>query len=871
MRRVLLGLLSRLRGILFRRASDLEMDEELSFHVEMETEKYMREGLDAPEARRRALAAFGGMERHRQRLREGRQVPLLEPLWHDVQFGFRSLAHHPGLSLIAAVTIALGVGATTTVFSAVEAILLRPLPIPGVEGLVTLQERRGGLVASGIEGMLIPYDRYEVYRDATAEIFSSLAAHRLVDAYSLRLADATIAVNGAATSGNYFQTLGVPLAMGRPYASDDAHEIVISHDLWVSRFGADPGVIGRTVGLNGHSMVVVGVAPAGFGGTTFVAGKVWAPASIRGQDGTEWDTRMVPLGRLRSGVSIGQASAVVDALSKSIPPEEGTTVRAARVEPVAALPRMVRAYLTSFLRMLLAMATLVLFIAAANIAGIMLARGVARRRDMAVRLALGSGRARMIRHLLAESLLLFAAGGGLGLGLAWLGMVWLSNLPLPPQAPDMIFSFAPDRRVLGFALAITGVTGMAFGLLPALRSSRPDLVAALKVGAGGSAGGNGVMRSIFVGGQVALAVTLMLAAALFARSLRAGLSVDLGFDPVGVVTARVPARGDLARTREFQEALQERVQALPGVEAVSWAQDVPLSGLRSFGVVRRPDAPDGTDVNAQYNIVSLSFFETLRIPLVAGRGFTRADAQGARRVVVINRTLADRLWPGESPLGRRLSGLVGEAVVVGVTGPGKYTFVTEPPAPFVYMPSLQASQRTLAILVLAPGAEAATLRALRGLLHDVDPNVALEMPMLLQDLVGTSVLPQRLASELVGAFGVAGLILSALGIYGVLAYRVEQRTREIGVRRALGATSRRVVGEVLWCGGLLGAVGCLIGVALGAGLALVVRSFLFGIQPLDPLTFMAVPVLLLAVALVASLLPAARAAAIEPAVALRSE
>ncbi len=871
MRRALRGLRARLRDALLRGAADREMDEELRFHVDMETEKYLAQGLDPAEARRRALAAFGGVERHRARLRDGRRVPLLEPLWHDLRFGVASLVREPGTSLVAMATIALGVGATTVVFSTANGMLLRPLPIPGIERMVVLEESRNGMVSSGIEGMLIPYERYMAFREAAGDVVASLAAHRLVDAFSLRLPEATVAVGGALTSGNYFQTLGVRPELGRAYSADDADEIVLSHELWVSRFDADPAVVGRTVGLDGHSVVVVGVAPAGFGGATFVADEVWAPIGLRGEGRKGWDTRVAPLGRLRDGMSIESASSVVDAIARRIPPEEGTTVTSARLEPLRAVPTEARGYLRGFLGMLLGMALLVLLIAAANVAGVMLARGLARRREMAVRLALGAGRARIVRHLLAESLLLSAVGGLAGVGLAYLGAAWLSALPLPPQAPDLRFTFTPDRLVLAFALAVAGTTGVLFGLVPALRASRPDLVPALKTGTAGSVGGDGALRNVFVGGQVALAVTLLLTAMLFARSLRAGLSADVGFDPQGMIAATVSVGGDAERGRAFQEALLERVRALPGVEAAAWAQYVPLSGGRSNGDVRRPDAPGAPRTNASYNIVTPGYFETMRIPIVAGRGFTPADAEGAERAVIVNQTLADRMWPGASPLGHRLTGVVGDAVVVGVTAAGRYAFVTEPPTPFAYLAAPQHYRPTMALHARAPGAEAETLRALGAIVHDMDPDIAVKLPLRLRDLVGTSVFPQRFAAQLVGAFGLVGLILAALGIYGVLAYQVSRRTRELGVRRALGATAGQVTWLVLYRGALVSGAGCLVGVAAGAALARAARSFLFGVRPLDPVTFTAVPLLLFAVALLASWLPASRASSVEASEALRGE
>lgn len=874
--RSMTGLRARLHDALFRRAADRAMEDEIRFHIERETEKNLLAGYAPAEARRRAIVSFGGVERHREGLRDLRRIPVLDPLSQDVRHGARFLVRAPGLALVAVVTIALGVGATTTVFSAVNVLLLRPLPFAGADRVGSIQEQRSGMVSTGIDGMRLPYFRYLEYREATTDIFESLAAHRHEEHFSLRLADATLAVNGSLTSGNFFETLAVRPALGRAYSTDDANEIVISHLLWATQFGSDPGVIGRTVGLDGRVVTIAGVAPAGFGGATFVADLLWAPVGVRGVAHDSWDVRMVPVGRIRDGVPFERAAAAVNAVALRIPPnEDGTTVRAARFDRVAVVPGSARTAVSGFFGMMLGMALLVLLIAAANVAGIMLARGFARRRELAVRLALGAGRGRVVRHLLAESMVLFTLGGALGVWLAYIGTAWLARIPLPPQVPPVLLDLAPDARVLAFAVVLTGLTGMVFGLVPALRTSRPDLVTALKSGAPGSVGSDGRGRSIFVGAQVAFAVTVLLTAMLFARSLRQGLRTDIGFDPDGVVAATIdlgpPLDYDSERGYAFQRTLLERVRALPGVESAALSQYVQLSGMRSGGNVRRADEPS-LNTHAAYSAVTPDYFATMRIEIVAGRGFTDADDAGAAPVVVINRTLAERLWPGESPIGHMVTGLTREpAQVVGVTEAGRYTFVTEEPSAFVFQPYHQVYRHVMSIHARAPGAEAATLRGLADQVRALDPDIAIGTAIPVRDLVGMSLLPHRVAAQFVGAFGVVGLILAALGIYGVLAYEVARRTRELGIRRALGASSVRVVGVVVRRGGLVAAVGCVIGTALGAAVAMAVRSQLFGIRPLDPVTFMAVPAVLFGAALLASCVPAVRANAVQPSEALRTE
>jgi predicted permease len=850
------------------------MDEELRFHVEMETEKHVRAGLDPHEARRRALVAFGGVERHRERLREGRGIPLVEPLFRDVRFAVRGLGREPILALVASLTIALGVGATTSVFSVVNAVLLRPLPIPDVERLRIVREERSGAISTGVEGMRIAFSRYQTYREGTGDVFESMAAQRL-DVLALRLDDVTLSVNGALTSGNYFSTLGVRPILGRSYSADDAPEIVISYDLWLARFGGSAGAVGSLVHLDGRAVSVVGVAPPGYRGATVWPDDLWVPVRFRDLDPEAWGMRVVPFGRLADGVGAEAAEARVHALGTRVPAEPQTTVRAVHLEPVTTVPAQGRGAVQGFLAMLLGMALLVLLIASANIAGVMLARAFARRREVAVRMALGSGRARLVRHLLTESLLLFALGGVAGVGLAVAGTRWLSSLPLPPQVP-IVLDFAPDLTVLAFALVVTGITGVVFGLIPAVQASRPDLVPALKAGGHGASAGDGRLRYAFVGGQVAFAVLLLLTATLFARSLRAGLRADLGFDPAGVVVATVdlgpPHEYDADGRERFFRTLVEGVRESPGVEKVALGAKVLLSGDRESSDVRVPGDPEGARGNAAFNWVDEAYLETMGVVLVAGRWIAASDVEGSAPVAVVNQRLADMLFPGQNPLGQRItSGLGGEREIVGVARDGRYVFITESPAAYIYLPYAQARRSVMALHVKAPGAEGAALRAIADQVRALDPDVALHQAAPLGELIGFSLFPHRFAAQLVGVFGLVGLILAAMGIYGVLAFQVARRSREFGVRRALGARAADIVRLVVGGGGLVALGGCLAGMAGGAVIAKLLQSFLFGIEPLDAATFLGVPLLLAAVALIASLAPALRATRVEAVVALREE
>jgi predicted permease len=527
-----------------------------------------------------------------------------------------------------------------------------------------------------------------------------------------------------------------------------------------------------------------------------------------------------------------------------------------------------------FSGLLLLMALLVLLIASANIASMLLARSVVRQREVAIRLAIGAGRARIVEHLLAESLVLFLAGGAAGVGLAYLGTSWVERMPLP-LGIELGVRLVPDARVLLFALAMTVGFGTLFSLLPALRASRPDLVPSLREGTpGGGTGARG--RSAFVTAQVAMSVFLLLAATLTARSLQKALTMEVGFDGDGVVVAStdLEAHGyEAARGRAFYRQLVERVRGLPGVESVGLSQVVLMGGDAYGDDITSPDDNPGSvgRSNARHTIVDPGFFDVMRIELVAGRGFPDADVEGGVPVTVVNETVAERLWPGENPLGKRLRRGGVDHEVVGVSRDGKYTFVGEGPIAFTFRPFAQSYTGTMTLHARAPGATAATLRGIREAVRTLDADVAVEDAVELSEITGLSLLPYRFTAQLMGVFGLTGLLLVAIGLYGVLAFQVAQRTREIGVRRALGAREADLVRQVVSRGARLAAVGCAAGLVFGGASSHVLRSVLLGLQPLDPPTFLGVPVVLFAVALAASWIPALRAARVQATVALRHD
>ncbi|HEX7241058.1 MAG TPA: ADOP family duplicated permease, partial [Longimicrobiaceae bacterium] len=631
-----------------------------------------------------------------------------------------------------------------------------------------------------------------------------------------------------------------------------------------------------------REMTVVGIAPAGFGG--ILAGlpvDVWVPEAAyrRGAPAAEEAGRtswLVMVGRLRPGVSREQARAALEVIAKRVPPEqEGTTIRGVRVDAHSGVPAERREMLAGFLGMLLATAGLVLLIACTNVAGMGVARAVARRRETAIRLAIGAGRARLVRQLVTETVLLFLVGGAAGLLLA----LWLSEMLSafrPPVPVQVAFDLGVDWRVFGFAMALALGTGVIFGLVPALGASRPDLVPALKEGRE-APGRRGRLRSGFVVAQLAMSLLLLVTAGLFVRTLRSALAEEPGFDPDGVVVAQLglSAHGyDAARSAELYGRLRERLEADPGVRSVAAARFAPMSGNVMATTIEPQDVRPGArgePVPVGVDPVGPGYFETLRIPVLAGRAFTARDAPGTAPVAVVNQALAARLWPGESPIGRRVrvNGTVRE--VVGVARNAKYEGHRDEREAHLYLPLAQNGSANLTVIVRSRGGAAGGLEAIRRELRALDPDVALREASPLPALVGLSLFPQRLAAGFIGVFGAVGLLLAAVGLYGILAHGVAQRRREIGVRIALGARAGDVLRMVVRSGLALTAVGIAVGLAAALALTRLLSGMLYGVTATDPVTFAAVPLLLLGVALLASYLPARRATRVDPMVALRAD
>ena len=817
----------------------------------------------------------------------------MDAFLQDLRFGARQLARTKAVSLAAILCIAIGVGANTTIFSVVNAILLRPIPgVPDATGLLEMGRAQPG--EPPMDTMSYPTwrDVIEGTREQAEIALWSFAP------LALGGEGEPDVVLGFSVTPSYFSVLGLTAERGRFFDQQEGRVesaqslAVISHGLWERRWGGAEGVVGSTVRINGTPATIVGVAPEGFGGhLSVIAGDIWVPLGMRAAGladqeslGGRFNSFLLGIGRLAPGASLESAqaagSAVMASLRAEFPRLEGTDVGMA---PLGSLPGFIQLLATMFLGALMVVVGLVLMIACINVAGMLLSRGALRRREIAVRLAIGAGRGRLVRQLVTESLLLFVAGGGLGV----IGAVWAARALsawTPPTPPPFVLSFdlALDGRVLGFSLLLTLATGLLFGLGPALRSTRPDLVGALKDETTGDVRRTR-LRAVLVGGQVAMTVLLLVAAGLFLRALVNARNIDPGFDPDGVVTMTVDLElhgYDEEAGHRFFRQLREELEAIPVVERASVAALLPLGvpSSMSFGGVNvqgfEPPADDSS-WDADLNVVSPGYFETLRIPLLQGRDFDERDIGGAPRVAIVNAAMANHFWPEGDAVGKTF--LTGsfergtEWQVIGVARDSKYSSLGGDTPFFTYMSLEQNYRSNMSLQVRTREGAAAPLAEIRSVISRLDPDLPFLEVVGLREYVEVGFLPQRIAGSVAGLLGLVGLLLGAIGVYGVTAYAVNQRVREIGVRKALGARRGEVVRMVVRQGMFAPLVGMAVGLALALAASRLLEAFLMGISPLDPLTFGAVLALLAAVTVFANWLPARRAAATDPMIALRHD
>ncbi|HJP93204.1 MAG TPA: ABC transporter permease [Pyrinomonadaceae bacterium] len=816
----------------------------------------------------------------------------MNSLLKDVRYAVRGLVKRPGFVAIAVITLALGIGANTAIFSLVNTVLLRSLPVDRPNEIVSVAVRGKDDSMSAFS-----YPNYKDFRDRN-DVLSGLLVYRFVP-LSLSRGDTNERVWGYEVSGNYFDVLDVKPFQGRTFLPEEdqtklSHPVVvISYDSWKRRFNGDPNLVGKDIVLNNHQFRVIGIAPQGFKGTEFVySPEIWMPVSMMewAEPGATWlDDRdsknLFGVGRLKSGVSARQAEASLNLLSRQLAKEypdtnEGQSIRL--TPPGFILPDL-RGAVVNFSWVMMAAVGLVLFVTCTNLAGLLLARATDRRKEIAIRLAMGANRLRLIRQLLTESVLLSFVGGGVGLLLAlWIIRVLLAMKP-PIDFP-LALDVTVDWRVLLFSLSVSIGAGAIFGLAPALQATRPNILGTLKDTAAQGGAGRTRLRSALVVTQIAISMVVLIAAGLVVRTLQQLQTMNPGFDTQNALTMSfdLGLQGyDEARGQQFYRQLAERVQSLPGVESAAVSSYIPLSlnyNGRNAYIEGKP-AERGENVPVAMNgEAGPGFFKTMRTRVLQGREFTEEDQAKSERVALVNETFVRRLMPelqttGEA-LGRRFSfqSAGGPFVrIVGIVKDGKYFNIAEDPRPFVWTPISQDYSAQGILIVRSKGNPDSLFASVRGEVQALDPNLPLFDVKTLNEHMKLALFPAKVAATVLGVFGLVALMLSAIGVYGITSYAVAQRTHEIGVRLALGAQLSDVLRLVLRHGLKLTIIGAVIGL-LGAYVATrAITSVLYGVSATDPLTFGGVSLLLVGVALVACYVPARRATKVEPLIALRNE
>jgi predicted permease len=879
---------SRIYGLLRKNRIEQEMEDEMRFHLLMRTRENIERGMRPDEAERAARRRFGNVGRIKDLAHDIKGGGFMETLLQDMRYGARMLLRNPGFTLIAVITLALGIGVNTAIFSVVNALLLRPLSgVADPERLVQVGRQYSDKSYLSDSS----YPDYLDYREQNT-VMSGLAL-LAPTSFNISTGQEAERVEGELVSGNFFDVLGVRPAHGRLIAPIDeqgagaSQVAVLSHRLWRHRFGGDPSVIGKTVKLDGHDFTVIGVADEGFDGTKVGAQfDVWAPLlTLRQTDPKRFENRrpswLEMFGRLKPGVTIEQARAEFGAINERLKLSYPQFHAGVGLHPDLGRDTEVRKAVRRFAYVPFAAVGIVLLIACANVAGLLLARAAARQKEIGIRLSLGAGRARIVRQLLTESLTLALLGGGGGLAIGlWLTEGMRRLLPERYLWLSFKLDFGVDWRVFGFTLAIAVLTGALFGLVPALQASKPDLVPALKdARPAGQRGGKTGFRGALVVIQVALSITLLVAAGLCIRTLRNARAIDTGYEIERVLTARIDLgkqNYNQAQGQSFQRQLLERLQALPGVKAAGFAVTLPLNdGRWETGIY--PEGEDSRRVQTSQNFVSPRYLETMNVPLMQGRQFSERDDEQGSRVAIINQTLARRLWPNENPMGKRLTWKAGpdlqqSAEVIGVARDikGRDLFEAAGP-PMLYLPMLQNYQPSVVIHLSAIVEPEQLTAALRREVSALDRNLPVHSIQPLSEHLSATLTPQRLLASLITAFGLLALLLAGIGLYGLLAYTVAQRTPEIGVRMALGAQTGAVLRLVVAHGMKLALLGVGFGLISAFGLTRLMKGLLFGVSALDPLTFVATPLLLTGVALLACYFPARRATKVDPLIALRAE
>jgi predicted permease len=874
--------LQRVRSFFQKEQRDLELDAEVTAHLELAVEENLRRGMSAEEARRQALIRFGGVMQAKEQQREVRGLPWLDVLLQDLRYTFRTLRRDRGFALIAVIILGLGIGANIAVFSVVNTILLRPLPLHNPQELVRILSKK---TTGGESSMTYSADATEEFqrRNRSFQAVTGYFAFSSSDNFKLMGNGQPLPLTGLSVAGNFFQTLGVQPSLGRLFTAEESlHNsrpvVLLSHALWKRQFASNPGIVGQGIDLNGTPFTVIGVLPDSFDfGSIFAPGsKVDLYSPVIFDDIRDEGNTMALVGRLQPGVSLAQAQAEADLLFPSLHislkhPEYGGDYTGR----LLGLKDYVSGKLRQSLIALWCAVGLILLIVCVNLSNLLLARGAARSKEFAMRTALGAGRGRLVRQLLTESLVLSGAGAVLGLGIAFAITTYLAHqgsIALP-----LLSSVRVDGAALAWTLLIAVAAAVAFGLAPGLKISSGNLQEALKDSGHGMSGGkkHEGMRSVLIISEIALACVLLVGAGLLLRSFLRILDVDLGFRPSRAASISVDYDdgGNAAKRSVIWQEILRRVDEIPGVETAGITDNLPMSRNRSWGIsAKGKDYRKGELEDTFVYIVSPGYLNAIGMHLVKGRDIRWDDNNKSEAVVIINETVARRLWPGQDPIDRiaqaggadaRVIGVVADVHESSVEGNAGWQMYLSATAPQYGPDGAQLVVRTK----LPPGMLASSVMST---LRQINPGQPATEFRPIQRLVDHVVSPRRFFVLLVGVFAALGLILASLGIYGVISYSVTQRTQEIGIRMALGATQARVQLAVIANTLRLAVIGIAVGTVASFAISNLIASLLFGTPPTDRTTFLSMILLLLMVALFAGYLPARRASRIDPMIALRN-
>ncbi len=890
----------KLRSLFRQRKVDQELDEELRYHIECKTAEYVTKGMTAEEARRAALIKLGGVEQTKEACRDQRRLDLIEDLVQDLRYGLRMLRKAPGFTTVAVLTLALGIGVNTAIFSMVDALVLRPMPVhaPNKIASLTSHDKAEG------HSNHFSYPDFQEIRDETASIFSDVTGVQPFQMDGLSIKGQSQPIWTSFVTTNFFQVLGIEPALGYFFQPSEGKiagsdpVLVLGYSFWKTHLGADPRIVGRNVSINGHPVTIIGVAPKGFHGVaSIVDTQAYLPigmAVTTSDNKNDFLTdrkegRVVIFGRLKDGVGLGEAQPLLNLVARRLSERypdvhQWDSLQAFPVGPFGPIsnpsgPALIKALATLFLILV----ALILVLACMNIANLLLVRATGRKREMALRIAVGAGRGRLVRQMLTESLLLasLGCGGGILLGLGAGRAVGSMNFSTPIP---FVFDFGFNWRVFAYALGATLLTGLLVGITPAIRGARRNLNDLLHESPRTATSRRQRTRSALVVAQLSGSLMLLIVAGLFVRSLRAVQHSDLGFDPNHVVNLSVApteAGYNEAEARQFLHDLLQRARTLPGVESASLAATVPMgyysrgaSGLKIEGY----EPPPGQEApHAGYNTVSSAYFRTMRIPLIRGRAILDSDNQTSVYVAVVNEEMARRYWPNQAPLGRHFIVPDDPSHPIEVVGIVKNSrdqdLGTGPFDPYFYRPFVQNYHVPITLQLRTSLPPATAIRGAVGEIHALAPAMPVFDIQTMTEALDTlnGLLLYKLGAMLTASLGILGLLLALVGVYGVVSYAATQRTHEIGIRMALGAQPRQVLGTILGQGLVVTGAGVLIGTLLAFVIARLARDFLSGVSPMDPVTYLGASGLLAAVALSACYIPARRAMRVDPMVALRYE